>query len=190
MQDRIRIRSVETLSDDWGTLKKTTFDYRARNGVWETQTRETYDRGDGAVILPYDEARQTVLLVRQFRFPAYVVGHHEPLLEACAGLLDEAFRILSADDIRRQFGADTAWDVIEEVLVRHFNERLETSPRQRMGVAGREILHWMAQPHMLQTQRAPFEALLLSISEYAEEWLTSAQAFAGPPGEGRRPHGG
>jgi hypothetical protein len=92
-------------------------------------------------------------------------------------LLDEAFRILNADDIRRQFGADTAWDVIEEVLVRHFNERLETSPRQRMGVAGREILQWMAQPHMLQTQRAPFEALLLSISEYAEEWLTSAQAL-------------
>lgn len=89
MQDRIKIHSVETLSDDWGTLKKTTFDYRARNGAWEKQTRETYDRGDGAVILPYDEARRTVLLVRQFRFPAYVVGHHEPLLEACAGLLDE-----------------------------------------------------------------------------------------------------
>jgi nudix-type nucleoside diphosphatase (YffH/AdpP family) len=89
MQDRIKIHSVETLSDDWGTLKKTTFDYRARNGAWEKQTRETYDRGDGAVILPYDEARRTVLLVRQFRFPAFVVGHHEPLLEACAGLLDE-----------------------------------------------------------------------------------------------------
>ena len=89
MQDRIKIHSVETLSDDWGTLKKTTFDYRARNGAWEKQTRETYDRGDGAVILPYDETRRTVLLVRQFRFPAYVVGHHEPLLEACAGLLDE-----------------------------------------------------------------------------------------------------
>ncbi len=89
MQDRIKIHSVETLSDDWGTLKKTVFDYRARNGAWERQARETYDRGDGAVILPYDDALRTVLLVRQFRFPAYAVGYGEPLLEACAGLLDE-----------------------------------------------------------------------------------------------------
>lgn len=88
MQDRIRIQSVETLSEDWGTLKKTTFEYRASNGAWETQSRETYDRGDGAVILPYDEERQTVLLTRQFRFPAFAVGHKELLIEACAGLLD------------------------------------------------------------------------------------------------------
>jgi nudix-type nucleoside diphosphatase (YffH/AdpP family) len=84
----IRIRSVEILSDDWAILKKTVFDYRRRDGRWETQVRQTYDRGDGAVILPYDPARSTVLLVRQFRLPAYVNGHAEPLIEACAGLLD------------------------------------------------------------------------------------------------------
>ncbi|MBZ9882408.1 NUDIX domain-containing protein [Mesorhizobium sp. CA10] len=89
MEDRIRIRSQEVLSDDWAVLKKTVLDYRRRDGRWETQTRQTYDRGDGAVILPFDPQRSTVLLVRQFRFPAYAVGHHEPLIEACAGLLDE-----------------------------------------------------------------------------------------------------
>lgn len=88
MQDRIRIHSVETLSDDWGTLKKTSFEYQKRDGSWDLQSRETYDRGDGAVILPFDPARQTVLLTRQFRFPAYAVGHEPPLIEACAGLLD------------------------------------------------------------------------------------------------------
>lgn len=88
MQDRIRIKSVELLSDDWATLKKAVYDYRRRDGTWETQIRETYDRGDGAVILPYDPRRGTVLLVKQFRFPAYVTGHAEPLIEACAGLLD------------------------------------------------------------------------------------------------------
>ncbi len=88
MEDRIRIRSEEVLSDDWALLKKTVFDYRRRDGDWETQTRQTYDRGDGAVILPFDPERRTVLLVRQFRFPAYVTGHQEPLIEACAGLLD------------------------------------------------------------------------------------------------------
>lgn len=87
-ESRIRINSVETLSENWGTLKKTVFDYRRRDGSWETQTRETYDRGNGAAIIPYDPDRDTVLLVRQFRFAAYVTGHDEPLIEACAGLLD------------------------------------------------------------------------------------------------------
>lgn len=89
MDDRIRILSQEVLSDDWAILKKTTFDYRRRDGVWETQVRQTYDRGDGAAILPFDPDRGTVLLVRQFRWPAYVTGHKEPLIEACAGLLDK-----------------------------------------------------------------------------------------------------
>ena len=92
-------------------------------------------------------------------------------------LLDEAFRILEADDVKRLFGADTAWDVIEDVLVRHFNERLTTSPRQRMAVTGREVLRWLAQPHILQNSRPQFEALLLEVAEQAEEWLTSAQAL-------------
>ena len=92
-------------------------------------------------------------------------------------LLEEAFRILDAADIKRLFGADNAWDVVEEVLVRYFKERLTTSPRQRMGITGREVLRWLAQPHILNTARAQFETLLLEIAEYAEEWLTSAQAM-------------
>lgn len=85
----ILIRSVEVLSDDWAILKKVTFDYRRRDGTLERQVWQTYDRGHGAVILPYDPERGTVLLVRQFRLPAYVSGHPGPLIEACAGLLDK-----------------------------------------------------------------------------------------------------
>ena len=87
--ERIRIRKVETLSDDWYVLKKTTFDIRRRNGSWQTMSRETYDRGNGAVILLYSKAKGTVVLTRQFRFPAFANGHDGMLIEACAGLLDE-----------------------------------------------------------------------------------------------------
>jgi hypothetical protein len=104
-------------------------------------------------------------------------GHLNVLRVEVMQLLDEAFRILNTDDVKRLFGADTAWDVIEDILVRHFNEKLESSPRQRMAVAGREILRWLSQRHVLQTQRAQFEALLLQIAEYSEEWLTSAQSM-------------
>jgi nudix-type nucleoside diphosphatase (YffH/AdpP family) len=84
----IRIRSVEVLADDWAVLKKTTFDYRRRDGTWATQVRQTYDRGNGAAVLPYDPDRGTVLLIRQFRYPAFVNDHAEPLIEVCAGKLD------------------------------------------------------------------------------------------------------
>ena len=92
-------------------------------------------------------------------------------------LLEESFRILDAPDVKNLFGADNAWDVVEEVLIRYYKERLTTSPRQRMGVTGREVLRWLAQPHILTTTRAQFETLLLEIAENAEEWLTSGQAM-------------
>jgi hypothetical protein len=114
-------------------------------------------------------------LRNNLKFTSY--GHLNVLRVEVMQLLDEAFRILNSADIKRLFGADNAWDVVEEVLVRYFRERLVTSPRQRMAVAGREVLRWLAQPHVLQTHRAPFETLLLEIAEYSEEWLTSAQAM-------------
>lgn len=104
-------------------------------------------------------------------------GHLNVLRVEVMQLLDEAFRILNAEDVRRQFGADNAWDVVEEILVQHFHERLVTSPRQRMAVAGREVLRWLANHHILQMTQAQFEALLRNIAEYSEEWLTSAQAM-------------
>src|SRR3984893_16490757 len=110
-------------------------------------------------------------------------GHINVLRVEVMQLLEEAFKILNSPDVKRLFGADSAWDVVEEVLIRYFNERLVTSPRQRMGVTGREVLRWLAQDHILKTARSEFEALLLEIAEYAEEWLTSAQAMghAGRP---------
>jgi hypothetical protein len=104
-------------------------------------------------------------------------GHLNVLRVEVMQLLEESFKILNSDDVKRLFGADNAWDVVEEVLIRYYRERLVTSPRQRMGVTGREVLRWLAQPHILQTARSQFETLLLEIAEYAEEWLTSAQAM-------------
>ena len=86
-----RVRAVETrvLSDDWYVLRKATFDFQHRDGRWSRQSREAYDRGNGATILLYDPDRRTVLLTRQFRFPAYANGHPDGMLvEAPAGLLD------------------------------------------------------------------------------------------------------
>ncbi len=88
-EGRIRIQSEELLSDNWAILKKTVLDYQRRDGTWQTLTRETYNRGNGATILLYNRERRTVILTRQFRYPAYVNNHHGMLVETCAGLLDE-----------------------------------------------------------------------------------------------------
>ncbi|AEF45340.1 nucleoside diphosphate pyrophosphatase [Serratia sp. AS12] len=89
-KDRVRIVETRVLSDDWYLLKKTTFDFLRRDGVWQRQSRETYDRGDGATILLFNRQVQKVVLTRQFRFPVFVNGHDGMLIEAAAGLLDNA----------------------------------------------------------------------------------------------------
>jgi GDP-mannose pyrophosphatase NudK len=89
MQDHVEVLKTEVLSDNWYVLRKVTFRLRKRDGSWETQSREAYDRGNGATILLYDSARRTVVLTRQFRLPTYVNGNASGMLiEACAGLLD------------------------------------------------------------------------------------------------------
>jgi nudix-type nucleoside diphosphatase (YffH/AdpP family) len=88
ISDRVRVKDVRLLSDNHYILKTTTFEWRRNSGEWQTQHRETYDRGNGAALLPYNLAQRSVVLVRQFRYPAFVNGCDDLLIEAAAGLLD------------------------------------------------------------------------------------------------------
>jgi GDP-mannose pyrophosphatase NudK len=89
-KNKIEITNTEVLSDNWYTLKKVTFKLQNSKGEWETQSREAYDRGNGATILLYNKEQQTVILTRQFRMPTYLNGNETGMLiEACAGLLDK-----------------------------------------------------------------------------------------------------
>lgn len=107
--ERVRIVEQRVLADDWFVLKKTTFDYRHSNGRWQRLQRETYDRGDGAALLLFNRARGTVVLIRQFRFPAYANGLADGMLvEACAGLLDNEAPEVA---IRREVEEETGFAV-------------------------------------------------------------------------------
>ena len=87
---RVRLVGEQVLSDDWYVLRKATFDYCRRDGTWTRQSREAYDRGNGAAILLFDETAGTIVLVRQFRWPAYANGHPDGMLvEVPGGLLDD-----------------------------------------------------------------------------------------------------
>ena len=104
-------------------------------------------------------------------------GHVNVLRIEVLQLLEEAFKILGADDVKKLFGADNAWDVIEEVMLRYFNENVDASQRHRMAVAGRTIIRWLGQKYILNSSRAEFEALLREIADVVEEWLTSAETL-------------
>lgn len=88
LNKRVKVIGSEVLAESWGKLTRWTLELQRRNGDWQRQLRETYDRGDGAAILLYNEEKKTVVLIRQFRFPAYFNKEPGYLIEVCAGKLD------------------------------------------------------------------------------------------------------
>lgn len=83
------VNDRKVLANDWGSLTKYDVTYTRSNGQQQQFNREAYDRGHGATILLYNPDLRTIILTSQFRMPAFLVGHHYELIEACAGLLDE-----------------------------------------------------------------------------------------------------
>ena len=107
--DQVKLLAVEVLSNHWYTLRKVTLELRRRDGQWQRQVREAYDRGNGAVVLLHDPRRGMVVLTRQFRLPTFLNGNAQgQLIEACAGLLD-------GDDpetcVRREAEEETGFQV-------------------------------------------------------------------------------
>ncbi|MFI8377546.1 NUDIX domain-containing protein [Leeuwenhoekiella sp. NPDC079379] len=90
MNENVRNMNVTVLSDNWYTLNKVDFEYLNKDNEWEKQSREAYDRGNGAVVLLYNNLQKTIILTRQFRMPTYLNKNNDGMMiEACAGLLDE-----------------------------------------------------------------------------------------------------
>lgn len=88
MTDRVKIEKIEPLSHHWAKLDRYIISYTRNDGGVDQLVREVHDHGHGACVLPYDRARGTVLLVKQFRLPAYLNGTDGFIVEVCAGLLD------------------------------------------------------------------------------------------------------
>ena len=106
---KIDILTTEVLSDNWYTLRKITYNYLKKDGNWETQSREAYDRGNGATILLYNKITKNVILTKQFRMPTYLNGNETGMMiEACAGLLDKD----NAEEcIRRETEEETGYKI-------------------------------------------------------------------------------
>ena len=111
MNSNLRNISTEILSKNWYTLNKVTFEYLQKDGTWIKQSREAYDRGNGAAILLYNNETKTVILTQQFRMPTYINGNQTGMMiEACAGLLDEDN---PEDCIRRETEEETGFRITD-----------------------------------------------------------------------------
>lgn len=109
MIKNVKILKTELLSDNWYILKKLTYEYLKKDGTHQKQTREVYDRGNGATILLYNTAQQSVILTKQFRLPTFVNGNEDGMLiEACAGLLDKDN---PEDCIKRETEEETGYKI-------------------------------------------------------------------------------
>ncbi len=107
--EAVRIKSMQTLAQQWGKLALVTFEQRTRRGEWRERKREIYDNGNSATILPYDAERKTVLLTRQLRLPMYLQDDLESSIEACAGKLDgEAAEKRIIGEMEEELGYRTA----------------------------------------------------------------------------------
>lgn len=109
MNDRIKNVKTEILCKNWHTLKKVTFEYLQEDGNYQTQSREAYDRGNGATILLYNKHEKSVILTKQFRMPTYINGNSDGMMiEACAGLLDNDN---PEDCIKRETEEETGYKI-------------------------------------------------------------------------------
>jgi len=145
ISDRVRITASSLLSNGRYPLKRYDLSWRRSDGAWQPQVREVYEKGHGAVILLYHRAQRTVVLIRQFRLPAFVAGYPEMLIEAAAGMLDNA---APEDRIRAEVSEETGYAVhhVEKVFEAFMspgslNEKLyffvaEYDPASRPGAGG------------------------------------------------------
>lgn len=114
MNEKVRVLGEQVLSNNWGLVKKTTIELRRRNGEWQRQVRETYDRGDGAGVLLYNRDKRSVILTRQFRFPVFAHGEAGYLIEVVAGKLDGDHPVTTA---RKEAEEESGYRVHDVELV-------------------------------------------------------------------------
>ena len=102
----VEIIARETLYNGFFSLKRWRFRHRLFNGEMSGEvTREIFERGHAAVLLPYDLARDEVVLIEQIRIPAYDTSETPWLLEMVAGMIEEGE---SVEDVARREAVEEA----------------------------------------------------------------------------------
>ena len=84
----VEILTHEVLFKSYFQLERFRLRHRLHAGGWsDVITRELFERGHAAAVLPYDPRRDAVVLVQQFRVGAFAAGRGPWLTETVAGII-------------------------------------------------------------------------------------------------------
>ena len=119
MPNKVKIISESREYDDFFKIDKAVFQYEKFNGEMSSEiTRFNFNRGDSVGILLYDKEKDSVILVNQFRYPAYVNNGPGWLLEIVAGMIDKGKDALSI--ARSELMEEAGYEVDDLKFVCHF----------------------------------------------------------------------
>ncbi len=91
MPDKVKIISESREYDGFFKIDKAIIQYEKFNGEMSPEiTRLNFDRGDSVGVLLYNQDNDSVILVKQFRYPAYINEGPGWLLELVAGMIDKS----------------------------------------------------------------------------------------------------
>jgi ADP-ribose pyrophosphatase len=89
--ERVRIHARERALNGWIAVDDLVLSHRRFDGGWTRPLdRRIVCRGEAVVVLPYDPLRDAVVLIEQFRAGAIADPDSPWLVEAVAGLRDQA----------------------------------------------------------------------------------------------------
>ncbi|MBY5923423.1 NUDIX domain-containing protein [Ferrimonas balearica] len=103
----LTILDREYLFRGFFNMEAVTFRHQRFDGHWsEPVRREVFERGDAAVVLPYDPVSDKVILVEQLRVPAARTSQTPWLLELPAGIIeaDEAPESVARRELEEETG--------------------------------------------------------------------------------------
>lgn len=99
-QNDVEIIARESLYSGFFSLTLYRFRHRLFNGEMSGEvTREIFERGHAAVLLPYDPVRDEVVLIEQIRIAALETSQSPWLLEMVAGIIEPGE---SVEDVARR----------------------------------------------------------------------------------------
>lgn len=86
----VEILARETVYDGYFRIDRYRLRHRRHDGGWTREiTREVFERGNVAAVLPYDPGLDAVVLIEQFRIGAYAAKEPCWLTEIVAGVIDK-----------------------------------------------------------------------------------------------------
>lgn len=111
-RDDVEIFQTETVWKGYFRMDRLRLRHRLFAGGWGPAiTREVFERGHAAALLPYDPVRDEVVLIEQFRVGSLTAGAEPWLVEIVAGIIEDGEG--AEDVVRRETMEEAGCEVSE-----------------------------------------------------------------------------